>query len=106
MHVELDESRLVQLLPQDHLHPHVVVDVEDEPVEEFVVVVVGVFTVVWSYEAVRAHLVTGVQRSQKHHSSCGRTVRGLKFALHDSGVQESVSGVSDEIGVIHLQLFC
>lgn len=70
VHVESYEARLVQLLPQGHLHMQVVVDEEAHWVVVVVVVVVRVVLIVWCHEAIRAHLVAGVQSSQQHHSSC------------------------------------
>lgn len=55
-HVELQESRLVQVLPQDHLHAQVVVDEEAHPMVGAVKVVVRVALVVGRHEAVRTHL--------------------------------------------------
>lgn len=55
-HVEADEARLVQPLPQSHLHLEVVVDVEHHRMVALVVVVVRVLLVVWGHEAVCAHL--------------------------------------------------
>lgn len=54
--VEPYEAFLVQLLPQRHLHPQVVVDEEAHRAVAFVVVVVRVLPVVRRHEAVRAHL--------------------------------------------------
>lgn len=56
MHVELDKSGLVQVLPQVHLQAQVVVDEEADRVEVLVVVVVRVSAVVRRHEAVRTHL--------------------------------------------------
>lgn len=106
VHVESYEARLVQLLPQSHFHAQVVVDVEAHRVVGAVVVVVRVVLIVWGHEAVRAHLVTGVQRSQQHDSSCGRTVNVLVFCIQSVRSQESVSEVTDEVWVVHLQLLC
>lgn len=56
MHVERDEACLVELLPQCHLHLQVMVDEETHRVISAVIVVVRVVFIVWSHEAVRAHL--------------------------------------------------
>lgn len=70
VHVELYEPRLVQLLPQSHFHTQVVVDEEAHRVVASVVVVVRVVLIVRGHEAVCAHLVTSVQRSQQHRGTC------------------------------------
>lgn len=55
-HVEADEAGLIQLLPQLHLHAHVVVDVEGHAPEHLVVVVVRILGIVWRHEAIGVHL--------------------------------------------------
>lgn len=65
MHVEPHEAGLVQLLPQIHLHPQVVVDEEAHLMVAAVVVVVRVVLIVGGHEAVRAHL----HQRGKHKSS-------------------------------------
>lgn len=62
-HVKFHESCLMQLLPEVHLQLQVVVGIEDQRAEDLVIVVARVLPEVWSHEAVRAHLVTGVQCS-------------------------------------------
>lgn len=64
VHVQPYEARLVQLLPQSHLHPQVVVDEEAHRMVAAVVVVVRVVLIVWGHEAVRAHL----HQQRKHKS--------------------------------------
>lgn len=54
----------MQLLPQSHLHPQVVVDEEAHRMVGVVVVVVRVVLVVWGHEAVCAHL-----HQQRRHKS-------------------------------------
>lgn len=65
VHVQSYEAGLVQLLPQRHLHPQVMVDVEAHRVVGAVVVVVRVVLIVWGHEAVCAHL-----HQQRRHKSC------------------------------------
>lgn len=100
-HVELDESRLVQLLPQLHLQPKVVVEVEAHLVICAVEVVVRVVHVVGGHEAVRAHLVAGVHSSQQHRGPRRRTVH-VGDPLKGSRPEEPVSEITDEIRMIHL----
>lgn len=65
VHVESYEAGLVQLLPQSHLQPQVVVDVEAHRVVGAVVVVVRVVLIVWGHEAICAHL-----HQQRRNKSC------------------------------------
>lgn len=66
-HVQSDEARLVQPLPQSHLHLEVMVDVEDHWMVVPVVVVVRVLHVVWGHEAIHAHL-----QQQNTHTHTGQ----------------------------------
>lgn len=70
MHVQPDEARLVQLLPQTHFHPQVVVDVEAHLMVAGVVVVVRVVLIVRGHEAVRVHL-------QGKHKRCGQNIKAV-----------------------------
>lgn len=56
-HEEIDQTGIMQLLPQPHFHSHVMIGIEMHFMALFVVVVVWIHTVVRGHEPVSINLL-------------------------------------------------